>query len=154
MTNLYHQLLQLLARCRDAVAAIQPRGGAFDHPSQKTRADYLRLGKTLLHRARYAEHGLRDVLINTTSPRTFQKRMAALRYFLHVRQRELMASVHQASDEQLQSLQPELEQQLQAAGHPLPFQYAPGGHTWHYWQALMPQIMPTLARQLQPAPLP
>lgn len=99
MTNLYHQLLQLLARCRDAVAAIQPRGGAFDHPSQKTRADYLRLGKTLLHRARYAEHGLRDVLTNTTSPRTFHKRMAALRYFLHVRQRELMASVHQASDE-------------------------------------------------------
>jgi len=47
-----------------------------------------------------------------------------------------------------------LEQQLLAAGHPLPFDYAPGGHTWHYWQALMPQIMPPLARQLQPAPLP
>ena len=114
MTNLYHQLLQLLARCRDAVAAIQPRGGAYDHPSQKTRADYLRLGKTLLHRARYAEHGLRDVLTNTTRTRTFHTRMAALRSFLHVRQRELMASVHQASDEQLQSLQPELEQHLQA----------------------------------------
>ena len=47
-----------------------------------------------------------------------------------------------------------LEQQLQAAGHSLPFQYAPGGHIWHYWQALMPQIMQTLSRQLQPAPLP
>ena len=60
---------------------------------------------------------------------------------------QLMQANHTATNQRL-------EQQLQAAGHPLPFDYAPGGHTWHYWQALMPQIMPTLARQLQPAPLP
>ena len=114
MTNLHSQLFQLLARCRDALATIQPRGGAFDHPSLKTRADYLKLGKTLMHRARYAKHGLQEVLTTTTSPRTFHKRMAALRYFLHLRQFKLMESVRQASEEQLQSFRSKLEQHLQA----------------------------------------
>ena len=49
---------------------------------------------------------------------------------------------------------PVLAEVLRQAGVQLPFHSAAGGHTWHYWQALMPQIMPTLARQLQPAPLP
>ena len=44
----------------------------------------------------------------------------------------------------LQSNQ-ELEQLLKKQGLALPIHYAAGGHTWHYWQSIMPEAMTQLA---------
>ena len=44
----------------------------------------------------------------------------------------------------LQSNQ-ELEQQLKKQGLDLPIHYAAGGHTWHYWQSIMPEALTKLA---------
>ena len=44
-----------------------------------------------------------------------------------------------------------LESYLRHAGVPLPFHYAAGGHTWHYWQTIMPQAVSRLAKALAPA---
>ena len=44
----------------------------------------------------------------------------------------------------LQSNQ-ELEQLLKSQGLALPIHYAAGGHTWHYWQSIMPEAVTKLA---------
>lgn len=44
-----------------------------------------------------------------------------------------------------------LESYLRHAGVQLPFHYAAGGHTWHYWQTIMPQAVSRLAKALAPA---
>ena len=44
----------------------------------------------------------------------------------------------------LQSNQ-ELEQLLKNQGLELPIHYAAGGHTWHYWQSIMPEALTRLA---------
>lgn len=41
-----------------------------------------------------------------------------------------------------------LEHYLQQAGVQLPFAYAPGGHTWHYWHSILPQAMTRLAQTI------
>ena len=47
-----------------------------------------------------------------------------------------------------------LEHYLQQAGVQLPFAYAPGGHTWHYWHSILPQAMTRLAQTIAPTDLP
>lgn len=44
----------------------------------------------------------------------------------------------------------QLERQLRQAGLTPAIQYAEGGHTWHYWQSILPEVMPALARSLAP----
>lgn len=44
-----------------------------------------------------------------------------------------------------------LESYLRQAGVQLPFHYAAGGHTWHYWQTIMPQAVTRLAKSITPA---
>ena len=44
-----------------------------------------------------------------------------------------------------------LESYLSQAGVQLPFHYAAGGHTWHYWQTIMPQAVTRLAKAIAPA---
>ncbi|GAA4504431.1 alpha/beta hydrolase [Pseudaeromonas paramecii] len=44
----------------------------------------------------------------------------------------------------------QLEQQLRQAGLTPAIQYAEGGHTWHYWQSILPELMPELARAITP----
>ena len=44
-----------------------------------------------------------------------------------------------------------LESYLRQAGVQLPFHYAAGGHTWHYWQTIMPQAVTRLAKAIAPA---
>ncbi len=44
-----------------------------------------------------------------------------------------------------------LESYLSQAGVQLPFHYAAGGHTWHYWQTIMPQAVTQLAKVIAPA---
>ena len=39
----------------------------------------------------------------------------------------------------------ELEQLLKNQGLELPIHYAAGGHTWHYWQSIMPEALTRLA---------
>ena len=41
-----------------------------------------------------------------------------------------------------------LQEQLQRAGVTPPFHYSAGGHTWHYWQGLLPQVIRELAQQI------
>ena len=53
----------------------------------------------------------------------------------------------------LQSNQ-ELEQLLKSQGLALPIHYAAGGHTWHYWQSIMPEAVTRLAKALTSAAQP
>ena len=39
----------------------------------------------------------------------------------------------------------QLQQRLQSQGLTLPIHYAAGGHTWHYWQSIMPEAVTQLA---------
>ena len=50
-------------------------------------------------------------------------------------------------DELLERIQA-LQEQLQRAGVTPPFHYSAGGHTWHYWQGLLPQVIRELAQQI------
>lgn len=61
--------------------------------SPNTEHDYLRLGQTLLIRARSTDGGLIGVVSDTRRPTTFQKRLAALRFTLQSRQVELLDSI-------------------------------------------------------------
>lgn len=45
-----------------------------------------------------------------------------------------------------------LEHYLRQAGVSLPFHYAAGGHTWHYWQSIMPEAVTKLARVITISP--
>lgn len=114
MNKLQQRLLSLAQQCIESIAAIQPRGGIFSDPSEQTRADYLQLGRVLMQRVRNDAHDLQTVVTSTSSPRTFQKRMAALRYFLHARHYDLMVSLRQSQNEQQRALQGELELHLNA----------------------------------------
>lgn len=112
MRALYEQLLHLVRQIHDMTIAVLPRGGVSSNLSKSTQAEYQQLAEMLLRRVRYTDRGLIDVVVDTTSPRTFHKRMAALRYFLF-RQHQLVQSVNQASADQLRILQPKLEKHLQ-----------------------------------------
>ena len=61
--------------------------------SPDTEHDYLRLGHLLLLRAKATEGGLISVVSNTRRPTTFQKRLAALRFTLQMRQLEILDSI-------------------------------------------------------------
>lgn len=58
-----------------------------------TEHDYLRLGQTLLMRAKTTDGGLIGAVSNTLRPTTFQKRISALRFTLQSRQLELLDSI-------------------------------------------------------------
>jgi enterochelin esterase-like enzyme len=45
----------------------------------------------------------------------------------------------------------DLEHYLRQAGVKLPFHYAAGGHTWHYWQTIMPEIVTRMAQAITPS---
>ena len=86
-------LLQQLASDRSRNAGRSP----------DTEHDYLRLGQSLLSRAKVAQDGLIGVVSDTRRPSTFQKRMSALRFTLQQRQLELLGSIIEpVSDEQAQ----------------------------------------------------
>lgn len=61
--------------------------------SPNTEHDYLRLGHTLLMRAKTTDGGLIGAVSDTRRPTTFQKRVAALRFTLQSRQVELLDSI-------------------------------------------------------------
>ena len=87
------KLLQQLASDRSRNAARSP----------DTEHDYLRLGQSLLRRAKAAQDGLIGVVCDTRRPSTFQKRMSALRFTLQQRQLELLGSIIEpVSDDQAQ----------------------------------------------------
>lgn len=98
--------------CQAAIMAIRPRSGSFAECSKKSRSEYLSLANILVRRARDSECGLIDVVSATTSSRTFQKRMAALRFYLHAQHRDLMQAVSQASPTQMQALNHKLQDHL------------------------------------------
>ena len=86
-------LLQQLASDRSRNAGRSP----------DTEHDYLRLGQSLLNRAKVAQDGLIGVVSDTRRPSTFQKRMSALRFTLQQRQLELLGSIIEpVSDDQAQ----------------------------------------------------
>ena len=113
MNSIYQQMIDLILRCKEAVDAIQPRGGAFTDPSPATRTEYLRLADTLYCRARYAEQGLIGIMQGTGRSSTFYKRLAALRYFMHHQQFHLMRDLQQADEQAQQRLLPQLQHHLQ-----------------------------------------
>jgi enterochelin esterase-like enzyme len=45
----------------------------------------------------------------------------------------------------------DLEHYLRQAGVKLPFHYAAGGHTWHYWQTIMPAAVTQMAQAITPS---
>lgn len=112
MSDPQQQLLTLAIQCSELITTAMPRGGRFDDPSESTQADYLRLATTLLGRAYDTGVDLKAVINDTTSPRTFQKRLAAFRYFLHVRHYQLIHAMREANDERRQRLHPEMQQHL------------------------------------------
>jgi len=86
---LEEQLNDMLLRCHHALQQVMPKDGHESGQSDATKRDYLRLGTSLIMRARYTENGLADVVPNTTRPTTFYKRLAALRYCLQIRQLDI-----------------------------------------------------------------
>lgn len=81
--------------------------------SPDTEHDYLRLGQSLLTRAKAAQGGLVGVVSDTRRPTTFQKRISALRFTLQQRQLELLGSIIEpVSDEQAQRLIAAFEEQI------------------------------------------
>lgn len=102
-------LRNIVQRCQMVSAAIRPHAGNLSDISENTRAEYVRLASLLITRARYAEHGLAEVVSNTTSSRTYFKRIAALRYFLHLQHQQL---VRDAYDGQSSALHSQLQEHL------------------------------------------
>lgn len=112
MSDPQQQLLTLVRQCSKLMSTARPRGGRFDDPSESTQTDYVRLATTLLIRSREIGIELKAVINDTTSPRTFQKRIAAFRYFLHMRYHQLIYDLREANDGQRQKLLPEMQQFL------------------------------------------
>lgn len=110
MSDPQQQLRSLIRQCSELMSAARPRGGRFDDPSESTQTDYVRLATTLLIRSRETGIELKAVVNDTTSPRTFQKRMAAFRYFLRMRYRLLIYDLREGNDGQRQRLLPEMQQ--------------------------------------------
>lgn len=98
------ELLQQIASDRSRRAGRSP----------ETEHDYLRLGQSLLARAKVAQEGLVSVVSDTRRPTTFQKRISALRFTLQQRQLELLGSiVEPISDQEVQRLSASLDEQIE-----------------------------------------
>lgn len=98
MQPLEKNLFSLTLMCRDALAKVSPKGGRFGALSERTRHDYVKLAKSLLRRSNEGQ-GLRAVVLGTSRPSTFFKRLASLRYFLHLQHMELMAALQNLKSE-------------------------------------------------------
>lgn len=99
MQLIYSQITALVEQCLAALNAIQPKGGHFLNPSPETCAEYHSLAKSLLKRAGDEEHGLTQVVQDTSRPSTFFKRLAALRYYCYIQMDLLMAQLQQTTEE-------------------------------------------------------
>ena len=88
---------QLLEQCRAAMRVVLPRGGKFNEVSERTRIEYIKLGRTLSKRATQNDDRLSDVLVDTQRPTTFYKRMAAMRYCLWLQHVELRDEMRESA---------------------------------------------------------
>jgi integrase len=93
MNQLEDQLRHALLRCHHLLRHVETASPHRTSRSANTERDYLKLGQSLLKRARHSESGLMGVVENTGRPTTFYKRLAALRYTLHVRQLEILDGI-------------------------------------------------------------
>ena len=89
-------IAQLLEQCRAATSVVLPPSVSFDEASENTRAEYKKLGGTLLRRAAKNGGRLSEVLLDTQRPSTFHKRMAAIRFCLWLQYLELRNVAHEA----------------------------------------------------------
>ena len=107
--DLKAKMLQSTELLRQIASDCSRRAGR----SPDTEHDYLRLGQSLLTRAKAAQGGLVGVVSDTRRPTTFQKRISALRFTLQQRQLELLGSIIEpVSDEQAQRLIAAFEEQI------------------------------------------
>ncbi len=90
-------ILRLVEQCRAAMRAVLPRGGKFNEMSEKTRIEYIKLGRILLKRANSNNDRLTDALLDTQRPTTFYKRMAAMRYCLWLQHVDLCSEMRESS---------------------------------------------------------
>lgn len=105
--------MAIVQHCQMAITTIGSYVGDFSDTSENTRAEYVQLASSLIKRARYAEHGLAEVVADTTSTCTYFKRIAALRYYLHLRHQQLMQLAREDCDGRSSVLQSQLREHLE-----------------------------------------
>lgn len=93
MSDLIEDLKTKLLHSTELMQQIASERNRRTGRSPNTEHDYLRLGQTLLMRAKTTDGGLIGAVSNTRRPTTFQKRIAALRFTLQSRQLELLDSI-------------------------------------------------------------
>ncbi|KGM41015.1 integrase [Aquabacterium sp. NJ1] len=93
MSDLIEELKAKLLHSTELIQQIASERNRRTGRSPNTEHDYLRLGQTLLTRAKTVDGGLIGAVSDTRRPTTFQKRIAALRFTLQSRQLELLDSI-------------------------------------------------------------
>lgn len=93
MNDLIEELKAKLLHATELIQQIASERNRRTGRSPNTEHDYLRLGQTLLMRAKTTDGGLIGAVSDTRRPTTFQKRIAALRFTLQSRQMELLDSI-------------------------------------------------------------
>lgn len=93
MSDLIEELKAKLLHSTELIQQIASERNRRTGRSPNTEHDYLRLGQTLLTRAKTVDGGLTGAVSDTRRPTTFQKRIAALRFTLQSRQLELLDSI-------------------------------------------------------------
>ena len=93
MNDLIEELKAKLLHATELIQQIASERNRRTGRSPNTEHDYLRLGQTLLMRAKTTDGGLIGAVSDTRRPTTFQKRIAALRFTLQSRQLELLDSI-------------------------------------------------------------
>jgi len=114
MSNLIHSLKARMLQSTELLQQIASARSRRADRSPDTEHDYLRLGQSLLTRAKVAQGGLIGVVSDTRRPTTFQKRISALRFTLQQRQLELLGGIIEpVSDEQARRLIAAFDEQIE-----------------------------------------
>lgn len=113
MSSLIQSLKAKMLRSTELLQQIASDRSRRAGRSPDTEHDYLRLGQSLLARAKVTQEGLISVVSDTRRPTTFQKRISALRFTLQQRQLELLGSiVEPISDQEAQRLFASFDEQI------------------------------------------
>ena len=112
MDDSLRQLLQLVNLCKNILDDVRSVSKTIEK-SKTTKADYIKLAKTLLMRTQNNEDSVNSVIRNTKRNSTFYKRVAALRHYLYCETYALAAKALNAENEtEWRDLVPQFQEHL------------------------------------------